>query len=101
MGSSKRNHSSVSSKSRDRKKTAKAISTDAPQEKIAEPPKDLLETAAVVDCKILDSSTVIVPALENEDSSSATKVEACDFDFEKLMDFYHNYAVDCLVSSKL
>jgi hypothetical protein len=103
MGSSKRNRESVSNRSRDRKRTAKT-NPDASQEKVVEPSELFHETAVLADSEVVRSPSIFVPALEHEVSLAtnvATNVEVPDFDIEKLMDYYHNYGVDCLVHSKL
>ncbi len=97
MGSSKRTRAS-SNKSRDRQKTAKLNPTDSSPQDAIEPPHALLEPRAVIDCEIVTTLSVKDPVLENV-SSSLTKVEFLDFDAGKLMEYYHDYGVDCLVSN--
>jgi hypothetical protein len=101
MGTSKRNRASAPNQSRDRKKTAKTDLTDVSQQKLVEPSKVLLETAAAADCvDVVASPSNNVHAPEHE-VSSVIKVQVPDFDVEKLVDYYHNYGVDCLVTSTL
>jgi hypothetical protein len=70
------------------------------RQNVDEPSKTLPEPLAVVDdCAILESPPAINPDLDRQ-KSSAPKTEVSDFDIAKLMDYYQNYGVDCLVPRK-
>ena len=66
------------------------------RQNVDEPSKPL---AVVDDCTILESPPAINPDLDRQ-ISSAPKIEVSDFDIAKLMDYYQNYGVDCLVPRK-